>query len=94
MLNGSFLLNFQGHIACQAPKWLIKGKKQHLLVDTPGLLLVALVHSADIHDREGGLMLFARLAGRFPSLRKLFADSAYWGPMFRQGIAAMLAATR
>jgi hypothetical protein len=67
-----------------------KGKKRHLLVDTLELLLVALVHSSDFHDREGGLMLLARLAGRFPSLRKLSAHSAYRGPMFRHGIAVML----
>jgi transposase len=55
---------------------LIKGKQRHLLVDTLGLLLVALVHSASIQDRDGGIMLLAKLAGRCPSLRKLFADSA------------------
>ena len=32
----------------------IKGKKRHLLVDTLGLLLHAIVHPADIQDRDGG----------------------------------------
>ena len=32
----------------------IKGKKRHILVDTQGLLLHAIVHAADIQDRDGG----------------------------------------
>ena len=51
---------------------------------------MALVHSADIQDRDGGLMLLSKLAGMYPSLRQLFADSAYRGPLFHSGIAAML----
>jgi putative transposase len=35
-------------------------------------------------------MLLAKLAGRCPGLRKLFADSAYRGPVFHDGIAALL----
>jgi len=31
----------------------IKGKKRHVLVDTLGLLLHAIVHPADIQDRDG-----------------------------------------
>ena len=59
----------------------IKGKKRHILVDTVGLLLHAVVHPADIQDRDGGLLL-ARDAVRrcFRSLRKLFADGGYQGP--------------
>ena len=49
-----------------------------------------MVHSASIQDRNGGLMLLARLAGRCPSLRQLLADSAYRGPLFHDGIAALL----
>ena len=48
------------------------------------------MHSAGIQARNGGLLLLSGLAGRFPSLRKLFADSAYRGPVFQDGIAAML----
>ena len=32
----------------------IKGKKRHVLVDTLGLMLHAIVHPADIQDRDGG----------------------------------------
>jgi hypothetical protein len=48
----------------------IKGKKRHLLVDTQGLLLCAIVHAADIQDRDGGVMLMGALFGLFPFLRK------------------------
>ena len=34
----------------------IKGKKRHILVDTIGLLLHAVVHPADIQDRDGGVL--------------------------------------
>lgn len=32
----------------------VKGKKRHVLVDTLGLLLHALVSPANVQDREGG----------------------------------------
>ena len=44
----------------------IKGKKRHLLVDTQGLLLHAIVHSADIQDRDGGVLVMATLFGMYP----------------------------
>jgi hypothetical protein len=39
----------------------IKGKKRHILVDTQGLLLRAIVHAADIQDRDGGVLLMSTL---------------------------------
>ena len=33
-----------------------KGKKRHIVVDTTGLLMQAIVHAADIQDRDGGAM--------------------------------------
>ena len=36
------------------------------IVDTLGLLLHAIVHSAGIQDRDGGIMLLATLFGQFP----------------------------
>ena len=61
----------------------IKGKKRHILVDTIGLLLHALVHPADIQDRDGGVLVLRTLFGKFPFLQKLFADGGYQGPQFR-----------
>jgi transposase len=66
---------------------LIKGKKRHVLVDTLGLVLHALVTAADVQDRDGGILLLSTLFGQFPFLRELFADSAYTGPIFQDGVA-------
>jgi hypothetical protein len=55
----------------------IKGKKRHILVDTVGLLLHAIVHPADIQDRDGGALVMTTLFGMFPLLKTLFVDSGY-----------------
>jgi transposase len=65
----------------------VKGKKRHLLVDTLGLVLQAIVHPANLQDRDGGILLLTALADRFPLLAKLFADGAYQGPQFRHALA-------
>lgn len=52
-----------------------------------GLLLHAIVHPADIQDRDGGVLVFKTLFGMFPFLRKLFADGGYQGPQFRAALA-------
>jgi hypothetical protein len=49
----------------------IKGKKRHLLVDTQGLLMQAILHAADVQDRDGGVLLMGSLFGLFPFLLKL-----------------------
>jgi transposase len=68
----------------------ISGKKRHILVDTQGLLLHAIVHAADIQDRDGGVLLLATMFGLYPFLEKLFADGGYQGPQFRQALAKVL----
>jgi putative transposase len=60
---------------------------RHLLVDALGLLLATSVTPADIQHRDGGILLLSTLFGQFPFLRKLFADSAYAGPIFEDGLA-------
>ena len=62
----------------------IKGKKRHLLVDTEGLLLCAIM--ADMQDRDGGVLLMSTMFGLFPFLLKLYADSGYWGRSFDRGL--------
>jgi transposase len=47
------------------------------------LLLHAVVHPADIQDRDGGKLVLATLFGLHPFLSKLFADGGYQGPKFR-----------
>jgi transposase len=62
-----------------------------VLVDTTGLLMHALVHAADIQDRDGGAMLMATLFGLYPFLLKLYADGGYQGPVFQQAMKAIMA---
>jgi transposase len=68
----------------------INGKKRHVLVDTQGLMLHAIVTAADIQDRDGGASLLGTLFGRYPFLLKLYADGGYQGPEFRKSIKAVL----
>jgi transposase len=60
----------------------VKGRKRHLLVDTLGLVVKALVHPADVPDGEGGQRLLEAISHRataLPRVRHLWADSAYHG---------------
>jgi putative transposase len=54
------------------------------------LLLHGIVTSADVQDRDGGIVLLSTLFGMFPFLTKLFADSAYEGPIFHGALAKIL----
>jgi hypothetical protein len=44
-------------------------------------LTLAVVHAADIQDRDGGVVRMATMFGSFPFLLKLYADSGYQGPI-------------
>jgi transposase len=50
------------------------------------LLLHAVVHAAEMQDRDGGVLLMSTLFGLFPFLLKLYAESGYQGAKFRQGM--------
>jgi putative transposase len=57
----------------------VNGRKRHLLTDMLGLPLRLVVHPANIQDRDGLGLVCARIRGRFPWLRLLFADAGYQG---------------
>jgi transposase len=67
----------------------INGRKRHLLVDTMGLLIAAIVHRADIQDHDGAPLLLATMRGAFPWLRHVFADGGYAGGKLRQALAKL-----
>jgi transposase len=67
----------------------INGRKRHLLVDTLGLLIAAIVHRADIQDRDGAPLLLAAMRSAFPWLRHIFADAAYAGGKLQQALAKL-----
>jgi putative transposase len=59
----------------------VKGRKRHIIVDTLGLLLAVVVHSAKVQDRDGAKLVLAKLSGRFPRLKLLWADGGYAGQL-------------
>ena len=73
-----------------SPGCTFAGKKRHILVDTLGLLLHAIVHPANIQDRDGGVLLLSTLFGMYPFLVKLFADAGYQGTKFADAVAKHL----
>lgn len=56
----------------------IKGRKRHILVDSCGFLLEIVVHSADIHDNKGALLVLDKLNSPH-KIQKIFADMGYRG---------------
>lgn len=64
----------------------VKGRKRHMLTDTLGLMLVMIVHGADIQDRDGAPDVLAFARHRFPWLRHVFADGGYSGPKLREAM--------
>ena len=50
----------------------------------------AIVHAADIQDRDGGALLMATLFGMFPFLLKLYADGGYQGPVFQRAMQKIM----
>ena len=51
----------------------------------------AIVHAADIQDRDGGVFVMATLFGAFPFLLKLYADGGYQGPKFANALKLVVA---
>ena len=51
----------------------------------------AIVHAADIQDRDGGVLLMATLFGLYPFLLKLYAGGGYQGPEFHRALKKILA---
>ncbi len=51
------------------------------MVDTLGLIIAIVVHAANIQDRDGAKLVMAKLPGRFPRLRLIWADGGYAGQL-------------
>lgn len=62
----------------------IKGRKRHIITDTQGFLVGAVVHTADIQDRDGAPDVLKSIRYRFPYLRHIFADGGYAGDKLRK----------
>ena len=61
----------------------INGVKRHILVDTLGLVLAVVVHPANIQDRDGAKLVFAKamLKGPWPRMERVWADGGYAGKL-------------
>lgn len=55
----------------------ISGRKRHIAVDTLGMILVIVVHSAGWQDQHGAEWVMDKLAEQFRRLKVVFGDSAY-----------------
>lgn len=55
----------------------VKGRKLHALVDTEGLPMRVVVHSAGIQDRDGAALVLDRIRQRFNWLELVWADGGY-----------------
>ena len=51
----------------------------------------ALVHSAEVQDRDGGPLVIATLFGLYPFLLKLYADGGYSGEAFQKAVKRVIA---
>src|SRR4030043_107461 len=55
----------------------VKGRKRHIVVDTIGMLLMVVVHTADIQDRDGAKLVLEKIRGCFGRLQLIWADGGY-----------------
>ncbi|WP_079213457.1 IS5 family transposase [Brucella pituitosa] len=61
----------------------INGRKRHIVVDTLGLMVGLVIHSAGIQDRDGAPDVLKTILKRWPWLRHIFADGGYAGPKLK-----------
>jgi putative transposase len=59
----------------------VNGRKRHILVDTIGMVLMVVVHAANIQDRDGARIVLEKVKGRFSRLKLIWADGWYAGQL-------------
>ena len=64
----------------------VKGRKRHIIVDTEGLLVSVLVHSAGIQDRDAAPMVFERAELKMCTVQVVWADQSYNSKKLRQWV--------
>ena len=65
----------------------LKGRKLHALVDTEGLPMRVVVHSAGIQDRDGATLVLDKIRARFPWLELIWADGGYQARQVETAVA-------
>lgn len=61
------------------PDKQVSGRKRHVIVDTMGLLLADVSHSANENDAHSVPPVLNQLFGKVPRLKVIFADNGYKG---------------
>ncbi len=61
----------------------IKGIKRHIVVDTIGLVLAVVIHSASVQDRGGAVFAIERMKQKWKSIKLVFADGGYTGELIK-----------
>ena len=67
----------------------VKGRKIHALVDTEGLPLRVVIHSAGMQDRDGASLVLDRIRTRFPWLQLVWADAGYDARQVKAAVARL-----
>ncbi|AOX19802.1 IS5 family transposase [Kozakia baliensis] len=67
----------------------IRGRKRHITTDTLGHVVAAVVHPADVQDRDGAPLVVTRIRSLFPWLRHLIGDGGYAGEKLRGALAEL-----
>ncbi len=63
----------------------IKGRKRHIVVETLGLILSIVIHSAATHDSKGAEQVLEELKSKyFSGIVKIFADGGYRGELIER----------
>ncbi len=65
----------------------VNGRKRHILTDTEGNLVHALIHTADFQDRDGAPDLLDAIRHRFPCLLPIFSSGAYSAAKLRSPLS-------
>lgn len=66
----------------------IKGRKEHIAVDTLGFPVGMAVHEANIHDSVGAELVLSDLYGRSERLTTILADGGYRGEQLKSAAKA------
>jgi transposase len=67
----------------------VKGRKIHALVDTLGLPMRVVIHSAGLQDRDGAALVLDTIRNRFPWLELIWADGGYNAHQVKEAVAAV-----
>ena len=67
----------------------IRGRRRHIATDTLGHVVAAVVHPADIQDRDGAPLVAVRIGSLFPWLCHPIGDGGYAGGKLRGALAEL-----